>query len=72
MLKYFQFRDFGKRLEYLETPVPIIDIDVVARNVSRWQARCDGLRLGNRPNIKSHKLVGLAKYQLAMGPKVSL
>ena len=69
MLKYFQFRDVGKRLEDLETPVPIIDIDVVARNVSRWQERCDGLGLGNRPHIKTHKLVGLAKYQLAMGAK---
>lgn len=69
MLKYFQFRDVGKRLEDLETPVPIIDIDVVARNVSRWQERCDGLGLANRPHIKTHKLVGLAKYQLAMGAK---
>lgn len=69
MLEYFQFRDVGKRLEDLETPVPIIDIDVVARNVSRWQERCDGLGLGNRPHIKTHKLVGLAKYQLAMGAK---
>ena len=41
----------------------------MARNVSRWQARCDGLGLGNRPHIKTHKLVGLAKYRLAMGAK---
>jgi len=51
----------------LETPVPIIDADVVERNLQRWQARCETLGLANRPHIKTHKLVGLAKYQLALG-----
>jgi hypothetical protein len=26
-----------------ETPVPVIDIDVVAANLKRWQFHCDGL-----------------------------
>ena len=69
MLEHFKFRDVGKRIEDLETPVPIIDVDVVARNVARWQARCDALGIGNRPHIKTHKLVGFAKHQLAMGAK---
>ncbi|MSU89227.1 D-TA family PLP-dependent enzyme [Rhodobacteraceae bacterium 2CG4] len=51
----------------LETPVPVIDLDVVARNVLRWQERCDALGLANRPHIKTHKLVGLARFQLAAG-----
>ncbi len=51
----------------LETPVPVIDLDVVERNVRRWQKRCDALGLSNRPHIKTHKLVGLAKFQLAVG-----
>jgi D-serine deaminase-like pyridoxal phosphate-dependent protein len=53
----------------LETPVPVVDLDVVERNVLRWQARCDGLGLANRPHIKTHKLVGLAKFQIDAGAK---
>ena len=51
----------------LETPVPVVNLDIVERNVRRWQARCDALGLANRPHIKTHKLVGLAKFQLAVG-----
>ncbi len=66
---FFQFRDVGRHIDDLETPVPIIDIDVVVRNVNRWQARCDKLGIGNRPHIKTHKLVPLARYQMAQGAK---
>ena len=53
----------------LETPVPVVDLDVVDRNVRRWQARCDELGIANRPHIKTHKLVGLARFQIAVGAK---
>ncbi len=66
---YLKLRPIGNKLEDLETPVPIIDIDVVERNVTRWQARCNTLGLANRPHIKTHKLVGLAQYQIAQGAK---
>lgn len=66
---FFDFEDVGNRLEDLETPVPIIDLDVVDRNLRKWQARCDKLGIGNRPHIKTHKLVPLAKYQLALGAR---
>src|SRR5262245_14420491 len=66
---YFRFEPAPKRIEDLETPVPIIDIDVVERNLKRWQERCDKLGIANRPHIKTHKLVPLAKYQLALGAK---
>ena len=66
---YFDFRDVGRHLDDLETPVPVIDIDTVVANVSHWQDRCDKLGLANRPHIKTHKLVGLAKYQMDMGAK---
>ena len=69
LIEYLKFRHVGDRLEDLETPVPIIDIDVVERNATRWQKRCDALGLANRPHIKTHKLVGLAKYQIAQGAK---
>ncbi len=67
LIDHLQFRPAGKRLEDLETPVPVIDVDVVERNVRRWQARCTALGIANRPHIKTHKLVGLAKFQLAEG-----
>jgi D-serine deaminase-like pyridoxal phosphate-dependent protein len=66
---YFRFEPAPKRIEDLETPVPVIDIDVVERNLKRWQERCDKLGIANRPHIKTHKLVPLAKYQLALGAK---
>ncbi len=69
ILKHFSFEDAGRRLDELETPVPVIDIDVVARNLGRWQARCDEKGLANRPHIKTHKLAPLAKAQIEMGAK---
>ena len=67
ILKHFEFEDVGSRIEDLETPVPVIDIDIVERNLTRWQARCDALGLSNRPHIKTHKLVPLAKAQMDLG-----
>lgn len=69
LLNYFQFEDVGRHTADLETPVPIIDIDVVARNLARWQARCDNAGFTNRPHIKTHKLVALAKAQIDLGAK---
>jgi D-serine deaminase-like pyridoxal phosphate-dependent protein len=69
ILDHFQFEPVGKRIEELETPVPVIDIDIVERNLKRWQARCDKAGFANRPHIKTHKLVPLAKAQLALGAK---
>jgi len=67
IIDQFQFEDVGKRLEDLETPVPVIDIDVVDRNIRKWQARCGQLGIANRPHIKTHKLVPLARHQIACG-----
>ncbi|MFO1132844.1 MAG: alanine racemase [Hyphomicrobiales bacterium] len=69
ILSYFDFEDAGRRLEDLETPVPIIDIDVVERNLRRWQERCEAAGLANRPHIKTHKLVPLARAQIDLGAK---
>jgi D-serine deaminase-like pyridoxal phosphate-dependent protein len=67
ILSFFELQDVGPQLDQLETPVPVIDLDVVERNVQRWQKQCDDLGLANRPHVKTHKLIGLAKYQVAMG-----
>ena len=49
------------RVDELETPVPMLDLDRLERNLAKMQAYCDrhGLRL--RPHIKTHKIPALAR-----------
>jgi D-serine deaminase-like pyridoxal phosphate-dependent protein len=51
----------------LETPVPVIDLDVVGRNLSRMQAYADSHGLALRPHIKTHKLPRFAQAQVQLG-----
>lgn len=55
------------RVDALETPVPVIDLDRVEHNLSKMQDYADrhGLRL--RPHIKTHKLPLFAHRQMALG-----
>lgn len=53
-------RNFG-------TPVAVIDLDIVDRNIARLQALCDAKGVANRPHIKTHKIPALAKMQIAAG-----
>jgi D-serine deaminase-like pyridoxal phosphate-dependent protein len=55
------------RIDDLETPSVIIDLDRVERNLERWQDHCDRHKLGNRPHIKTHKLLELARRQVELG-----
>jgi D-serine deaminase-like pyridoxal phosphate-dependent protein len=55
-------RDYG-------TPVAVIDMDRVERNIARIQAACDAAEVANRPHIKTHKSPMLAKMQIAAGAK---
>jgi D-serine deaminase-like pyridoxal phosphate-dependent protein len=66
---FFNFEPAGRRLEDLETPVPVIEFDVLVRNLQRWQDHCNRLGLANRPHIKTHKLVPVARLQLALGAR---
>ena len=66
---YFRFEAVGNTIADLETPVPLIDIGIVDRNLRRWQERCDKLGLANRPHIKTHKLAGMARYQRDLGAR---
>ena len=69
LAKYFAFTPAGRTLDEVDTPVPVIDLQVAARNIARWQTRCDALGIANRPHIKTHKLVPLARAQIAAGAK---
>ena len=55
------------RIEDLDTPALIVDLDVVERNATRMQARCDELGVALRPHIKTHKLPALAHLQMRTG-----
>lgn len=54
-------------IETFGTPCPVIDLDIVDRNIEKAQARCDKVGLANRPHIKTHKSPVLAKLQIAAG-----
>lgn len=51
----------------IETPAPVVDLDRLERNLSRWQERCDELGLASRPHVKTHKCTEIARRQLALG-----
>ena len=53
----------------LETPAPVVDLDRLERNLSRWQAHCDELGVHCRPHIKTHKCVEIARMQVELGAK---
>jgi D-serine deaminase-like pyridoxal phosphate-dependent protein len=54
-------------LDDLETPVAVVDLDVLERNVARMaaMARACGIRL--RPHVKTHKTIEIARLQMAAG-----
>lgn len=54
-------------IEDLETPVPVIDLDRVERNLAKMQAYCDSHKLRLRPHIKTHKIPAFAHRQVALG-----
>ena len=54
-------------IENFGTPCPVIDLEVVERNIARAQKLCDEAGVLNRPHIKTHKSPILAKMQIAAG-----
>src|SRR3974377_38511 len=59
----------AKTVREYGTPVAVIDMDRVERNIVRIQAACDAAGVANRPHIKTHKSPALAKLQIAAGAK---
>jgi D-serine deaminase-like pyridoxal phosphate-dependent protein len=51
----------------LETPVPIVDLDRLARNLDRAAAYATAHHLALRPHIKTHKSPRIASEQLRRG-----
>jgi D-serine deaminase-like pyridoxal phosphate-dependent protein len=55
-------REFG-------TPVVVVDLDRVERNIARLQAACDAAGVANRPHIKTHKSPVIAGLQRDAGAR---
>lgn len=55
------------RVADIETPAVIVDQSIVERNLKTWQEYCDQHAIANRPHIKTHKLLELARLQLELG-----
>lgn len=51
----------------IETPAAVVDVDRLESNLSRWQEHCDRHGLANRPHVKTHRCVEIARRQLALG-----
>lgn len=56
-------------IDDLETPAVVIDLDIVERNLRRWQDYCDRHGIANRPHIKTHKVPELAQRQRELGAR---
>jgi D-serine deaminase-like pyridoxal phosphate-dependent protein len=55
--------------EEIPTPTLLLDKDRLARNIERMQAVCDAHGVELWPHIKTHKMVEVARMQLAAGAK---
>ncbi|MGC1376489.1 MAG: D-TA family PLP-dependent enzyme [Anaerolineales bacterium] len=55
------------RIDELETPVPLVDVDILEANIFRLQAYLDKCGIANRPHIKTHKIPAIAQMQMDAG-----
>jgi len=56
-------------LATLPTPAVLVDRAKLAANIRSMQAVCDEQRIELRPHIKTHKMVAVARQQLAAGAR---
>jgi D-serine deaminase-like pyridoxal phosphate-dependent protein len=55
------------RIDDIDTPAVLIDLDRVEANLRRAQDHADAAGLRLRPHVKTHKLPGLARRQVELG-----
>ena len=55
------------KVEELDTPFLLVDLDALEDNIERAQAYCDKHGVGLRPHIKTHKCLEIAHMQMARG-----
>jgi D-serine deaminase-like pyridoxal phosphate-dependent protein len=49
------------------TPAAVVDLERLESNLARWQEQCDRVGLANRPHVKTHKCVEIARRQIELG-----
>jgi D-serine deaminase-like pyridoxal phosphate-dependent protein len=57
----------GTRVEDLDTPCLLVDLDRMERNIREWQAAIGSQGVRLRPHVKTHKVPEIACMQLAAG-----
>src|SRR3954465_12118895 len=57
----------GQRLEEVDTPALIVDLDVFERNIATLQKSVEGRKIRVRAHAKTHKCPEIAKRQIAAG-----
>ena len=55
------------RVDHLETPVPVVNLDRLEANISRLQSYLNEHGIANRPHIKTHKIPAIAQMQVDAG-----
>jgi D-serine deaminase-like pyridoxal phosphate-dependent protein len=51
----------------LDTPVPVVDLDILESNISRLQSYLTEHNIANRPHMKTHKIPAIAQMQIDAG-----
>jgi D-serine deaminase-like pyridoxal phosphate-dependent protein len=51
----------------VDTPAAVVDRERLERNLIRWQRYCDEHGLRNRPHVKTHRCVEIARRQIELG-----
>ncbi len=54
-------------IDELETPVPVVDLDILESNITRLQAYLADHNIANRPHVKTHKIPAIAQMQIDAG-----
>jgi D-threonine aldolase len=57
----------GQRLEEVDTPALILDLDAFEENLLKLKKSLDGKNIRVRPHAKTHKCPEIAKRQIALG-----
>ena len=57
----------GMKLEDLDTPAMLVDLDKMERNIASWQTEISSHNVKLRPHVKTHKVPEIAKLQLQAG-----
>src|SRR5258707_14692235 len=59
--------EIGMRLDEVETPALLLDLDAFERNLERLAQRATAMGVRLRPHAKTHKSPAIARRQMALG-----